>query len=96
MTFTSVSGSTITQFVVYNDTGTAATSELIALYDTATGLPCVPNGGNITLQWAEAPNFVLAFYRRILRRRREARGTVVKFDPARGLWLPPILGVKLA
>ena len=94
MTFTSVSGSTITQFVIYNDTGVAGTSELIALYDTATGLPCVPNGGNITLEWAGAPNFVLAFYRKLLRKKRERRGSVIKFDPGRGLWLPPLVGVR--
>ncbi len=59
--FTSVTGSTITQFVIYNDTGAAGTSELLILYDTASGgLPVVPNGGNITFQFAGSPNFVLA------------------------------------
>ncbi len=60
VTFTAVSGSTITQFVIYNDTGTDTTSELLILYDTATGLPVVPNGGNIVFQFAGSPNFVLA------------------------------------
>ena len=60
--FSSVSGATITQVVIYKDTGSGATSELLGLYDTGSNLPVVPNGGNITLQFAEAPNFVMAFY----------------------------------
>ena len=59
--FSSVTGSTITQFVVFDDSGSDATSELLILYDTATsGLPVTPNGGNITFQFAGSPNFVLA------------------------------------
>jgi len=50
-TFTAVSGSQVTQIVVYKDTGTASTSQLIARIDTATGLPVTPNGGNITINW---------------------------------------------
>ena len=63
VTFSSVTGVTITQFAIYKDTGSSATSPLILEIDTASGgLPVVPNGGNIGLQWAEAPNFVMAFY----------------------------------
>lgn len=47
-TFTSVSGATINAIVIYKDTGTEATSPLIAYIDTATGLPITPNGGDIT------------------------------------------------
>lgn len=50
-TFTAVSGSQVTQIVIYKDTGTASTSQLIARIDTATGLPVTPNGGNITINW---------------------------------------------
>ena len=46
-TFTSVSGATINAIVIYRDTGTEATSPLIAYIDTATGLPISPNGGDI-------------------------------------------------
>ena len=46
-TFTSVSGATINAIVIYKDTGTEATSPLIAYIDTATGLPISPNGGDI-------------------------------------------------
>ena len=41
-TFTSVSGATINAIVIYKDTGTEATSPLIAYIDTATGLPITP------------------------------------------------------
>jgi hypothetical protein len=38
------------------DTLTAATSRLIAVIDTATGLPVTPNGGDITVQWDSGAN----------------------------------------
>ena len=46
VTFTSVSGASIEMIVIYKDTGTEATSPLIAMIDTATGLPITPNGGD--------------------------------------------------
>ena len=46
VTFTSVSGASIEMLVIYKDTGTEATSPLIAMIDTATGLPITPNGGD--------------------------------------------------
>ena len=52
-TFTSVSGATINAIVIYKDTGTEATSPLIAYIDTATGLPITPNGGDIIVTWDE-------------------------------------------
>ena len=51
VTFTSVSGPTIEAIVIYRDTGTEATSPLIAYIDTATGLPITPNGGDIIVTW---------------------------------------------
>lgn len=51
VTFTAVSGVQSEYVVIYKDTGNAATSTLIALYDTATGLPVTPNGGDITVVW---------------------------------------------
>ena len=54
-TFTSVSGATINAIGIYKDTGTEATSPLIAYIDTATGLPITPNGGDITPR-SEAAN----------------------------------------
>lgn len=51
ITFTAVSGSQVTQVVIYKDTGTEGTSSLIVYYDTMTGLPVTPNGGDITIAW---------------------------------------------
>ena len=51
VTFTSVSGTSIEAIIIYIDTGTEATSPLIAYIDTATGLPINPNGGDIIVTW---------------------------------------------
>jgi len=56
ITFTSVSGSQVTQFVIYRDTGVEATSQLVALFDTAINFPITPNGGDITLTWSNDTN----------------------------------------
>jgi hypothetical protein len=50
VTFTAVSsaGNTLGA-VLYKDTGTPATSRLIAWYDTGTNIPATPNGGDITI-----------------------------------------------
>lgn len=50
-TIGSVSGAEFEYIVIWKDTGTPATSPLIALIDSATGLPCTPNGGDIIVQW---------------------------------------------
>lgn len=51
VTFTAVSsGSTVAYLVLYKDTGTPATSQLIACYDTATGLPITTSGADITIR----------------------------------------------
>ena len=47
--FTTVTGDPSEVLVIYKDTGSAATSPLIAYIDTATGLPVTPNGGNINV-----------------------------------------------
>lgn len=47
-TFTAVTGDVSEALIIYKDTGSAATSPLIAFIDTGvTGLPVTPNGGNI-------------------------------------------------
>ena len=51
VTCTSVSGDEFEYIVIWKDTGTQSTSPLIACIDTATGLPCTPNGGDIIVQW---------------------------------------------
>ena len=42
--------------MIYVDTGTEATSPLIAYIDTATGLPITPNGGDIIVTWDNGTN----------------------------------------
>lgn len=53
LTFPLVSGATVEALVIYVDTGSAATSPLIAYLDTGvTGLPVTPNGNDISLVFA--------------------------------------------
>jgi len=61
VTFTAVTaGSTVTKLVIYIDTGTAATSPLVAFLDTSvTGLPVTTNGGDITITWNASGIFTL-------------------------------------
>lgn len=57
VTFSTVpAGAACQHLVIYKDTGTPATSPLIALIDTATGLPLTPNGGDVTVQWDNGAN----------------------------------------
>lgn len=51
-------GSATEHILIYVDTGTASTSRLVALDDTATNLPVTPNGGDIVVAWAGSPNFI--------------------------------------
>lgn len=56
VTFSLVSGDTCESIIIYKDTGSAPTSNLIAYIHVATGLPVAPNGGNITVQWDTGAN----------------------------------------
>lgn len=56
VTFSSVSGAAVDFIVIYKDTGTASTSPLICVIDTATNLPVTPNGGDIVVQWDNGGN----------------------------------------
>ena len=56
VTYTAVSGNSVEAIIIYIDTGSAATSELIAYIDSGTGLPVTPNGGDITVQWDSGAN----------------------------------------
>lgn len=52
VTFPAVTGSNAEALIIFVDTGTAGTSRLIAFLDTGvTGLPVLPNGGDIAVQW---------------------------------------------
>jgi hypothetical protein len=60
VTFTTVTGASIEALVLYVDTGTAATSPLVAYIDTSvTGLPVTPNGGDISITWNASGIFAL-------------------------------------
>jgi hypothetical protein len=59
-TFTAVSGDPSEALVIWKDTGTEATSTLIAYIDTATGLPVTPNGTNIPVTWDNGANKIFA------------------------------------
>jgi len=57
VTLTTVTGDPFESIVLYNNTpATEATKDLIAFIDTATGLPCTPNGGNINIVWDSGAN----------------------------------------
>ena len=59
-TFTAVTGASIEALVLYVDTGSAATSPLVAYIDTSvTGLPVTPNGGDISITWNASGIFAL-------------------------------------
>lgn len=56
VTVTAVSGDQFESLDIYKDTGVESTSRLICNIDTATGLPCTPNGGDITVQFDSGAN----------------------------------------
>lgn len=56
VTLSAVSGDPSEALIIFKDTGSAATSPLIAYIDTATGLPVTPNGGDITITWDNGSN----------------------------------------
>lgn len=52
VTASAVTGDQCEYIIIWQDTGTESTSRLIAIIDTATGLPITPNGADIVLQWS--------------------------------------------
>jgi hypothetical protein len=62
ITLTTVTGEEFECIVIGKDGGDAFASQsgtndlLIAYIDTATGLPCTPNGGDITIAWDAGAN----------------------------------------
>lgn len=52
LVFSLLSGDQSESFIVFEDSGTEATSDLISKIDTATGLPLTPNGADVTVQLA--------------------------------------------
>lgn len=61
VTFTAVTlGANCEALIIYCDTGSAATSPLIAYLDTGiTGMPVTPNGGDINVVWSASGIFAL-------------------------------------
>jgi len=61
VTYTAVPGTTsVEALVIYVDTGSAATSPLVAYIDDGvTGLPVTTNGGDITVTWNASGIFAL-------------------------------------
>lgn len=60
VTYTAVTGNSVEALIIYIDTGSAATSPLVAYIDTSvTGLPVTPNGGDITITWNGSGIFAL-------------------------------------
>ena len=60
VTYTAVTGASVEAIIIYKDTGSAATSPLIAYIDSASsGLPVTPNGGDITVSWNASGIFSL-------------------------------------
>lgn len=50
--FTALSGDQAEYLILFKDTGTEGTSDMIGFWDTATGLPLTPNGADVTVAWA--------------------------------------------
>lgn len=59
-TFTSVTGANAEALIIFQDTGTQSTSRLIAYIDSATGLPILPNGGDITVAFSGGSNKIFS------------------------------------
>lgn len=49
VTFTALTGDVSESLIMFKNTGNHATSNLIAFWDTATGLPLTPNGGDVVV-----------------------------------------------
>ncbi len=50
-TFSALTGDQVESLILFVDTGTESTSRLLAYWDSATGLPLTPNGGDVVVQW---------------------------------------------
>ena len=59
LTYTSVTGSAVTQLGIYRDVGSAATDNLIAFVDGFSSV--TPNGGDITVTFDSGANRIFAF-----------------------------------
>lgn len=56
-TLTALSGNQFESLIMFKNTGTDTTCNLIAFWDTASGIPFTPTGGDLTVLWATAGIF---------------------------------------
>jgi hypothetical protein len=59
-TFSSVTGANCEALLIFQDTGIQTTSRLIAYIDSATGLPILPNGGDISVAFSSGSSRIFA------------------------------------
>lgn len=59
-TFSSVTGANAEALIIFQNTGSNSTSRLIAYIDSATGLPILPNGGDITVAFSSGSNRIFS------------------------------------
>lgn len=59
-TFSSVTGANCEALLIFQDTGIQTTSRLIAYIDSATGLPILPNGGDISVAFSSGNSKIFA------------------------------------
>ena len=59
-TFSSVTGANCEALLIFQDTGVQSTSRLIAYIDSATGLPILPNGGDISAAFSSGSSKIFA------------------------------------
>jgi hypothetical protein len=59
-TFSSVTGANCEALLIFQDTGIQTTSRLIAFIDSATGLPILPNGGDISVAFSSGASKIFA------------------------------------
>lgn len=60
VTLSSVTGDVSEELLIWKDTTAEESSPLIACFDTATGLPVTPNGGDITIAWQATSPYIFA------------------------------------
>jgi hypothetical protein len=60
VTYSTVTGANCEALIIFKDTGTQSTSRLIAYIDSATGLPILPNGGDITVRFSDGASKIFA------------------------------------
>ena len=59
-TFSSVTGANCEALIIFTDTGIQGTSRLVAYIDSATGLPILPNGGDISVAFSSGSSKIFA------------------------------------